>query len=149
MTATEISDSATTQDNRIELSLLNVDTWIDVYPQLNVIGITSNILANCIFDSFTRGSLKLVLDKGQSALYNNDQRQRIEKLLRAYFQTDLAVEIDIGNLETESPAALSQRLKQQEIEDMQNQFAQDKNVKKLVDTFAGKIVIDTISPIQQ
>jgi len=149
MTETEVSDSSTAQENRIELSLLNVDTWIDVYPQLEVIGITGNILANCIFDSFSHGSLKLVLDKGQSALYNSDQRQRIEELLRAYFQTDLAVAIDIGELKTESPAALSQRLKQQEIEDMQQQFAQDDNVKKLVDTFAGEIVIDTISPIQQ
>ena len=149
MAETEINDSSSGQEILIELSSLNGDNWIKVYPNLAANGISGNILANCVFESLHEGQLKLILDRGQSALYNEEHKQRIEELLSAYFRTSVSVEIDIGDIKTESPAAHSQRLRNQQIEDMQNRFAQDENVKKLVETFSGEILLDTVSENQQ
>ncbi|MBL4819953.1 MAG: DNA polymerase III subunit gamma/tau [Gammaproteobacteria bacterium] len=133
---------------RVDINSLNDQSWIDLFPQLRTTGITGNILANCIYNSFAEGKLKLTLDRAHSAVYNEEHRNRIEELLASYFKIGLAVDIDIGELDVESPAARSQRLKQEKIEEMRAQFSQDKKVRELLDRFSGEIITDSIFPIQ-
>jgi hypothetical protein len=92
--------------------------------------------------------LKLTLDVSQSVLFNADHHARIEKILSQYFQRRLKVEVSIDKLTQESPAANRERLRLQEIEDMQNSFTQDETVQTLLSNFSGEIVKDSISPIE-
>jgi hypothetical protein len=73
---------------------------------------------------------------------------RIETILCDFFDRQLQVEIAIDALTVESPAANRERLRLQEIEDMQNQFTQDETVQTLLNKFSGEIIADSISPIE-
>lgn len=126
---------------------LDNKNWISLYQHLHPGGITGNIMAHCVIDRVAEGSLHLCLDSTQSAVFSEEHRSRIEQLLADYFQRMLALSIEIGEPACESPAAFSQRIKREQIEQLRNRFQQDDNVKKLVETFSGEILQETISPV--
>ena len=78
-----------------------------------------------------------------------EHRDRIEQLLAGHFNQALSVVIEIGEPASESPAAYSQRLKREALERLRNNFQQDDNVQKLVETFSGEVLQESISPLGQ
>jgi len=135
----ELPDSAATLDE---------NNWIELCQHLNPGGITGNILAHCVIVSAAADSLQLCLDTAQSAVYSEEHRERIEQLLSGHFKQALSVAIEIGEPTSESPAAYNQRLKQESLERLRNNFQQDDNVQKLVETFSGEVLQESISPLR-
>jgi DNA polymerase-3 subunit gamma/tau len=127
--------------------LLDNQNWIALYQHLHPGGITGNIMAHCVIDRAAEESLHLCLDSRQSAVFSEEHRSRIEQLLAGYFQCTLELFIEIGAPACESPAAFNQRIKREQLEQLRNRFEQDNNVKKLVETFSGEILQETISPV--
>ncbi|MBT8147715.1 MAG: DNA polymerase III subunit gamma/tau [Gammaproteobacteria bacterium] len=125
-------------------------SWIQLCQHINPGGITGNILAHCVIMTTAADSLELCLDSTQSAVYSDEHKDRIAGLLGSFFgQDNLQVAIEIGEPASESPAAYSQRLKQEALERLRNNFQQDDNVQKLVETFSGEVVQESISPLDQ
>ncbi len=106
-------------------------------------------MAHCVIEGAAAHYLQLCLDRAQSAVFSEEHRIRIEQLLAAYFQLPLELTIDIGEPACESPAARSKRQKRERLEQLRNGFEQDDNVKKLVETFSGEILKESISPVRQ
>lgn len=142
--ASEFSNSATT----IELEKLNHRTWLQLFPQLSISGIASNILANCTVASVAGLRISLVLDSEQSAVFSEDIIPKLELPLQNYFNQDISVLIAIDNVEQETPAQLAQRMKIAKHEQMIENFEQDDNVQELLDKFSASIAKDSITPLE-
>jgi DNA polymerase-3 subunit gamma/tau len=130
------------------LESLNHQTWLEVYSQLNINGIASNIFANTVFEKAEKEHLHLILDESQSAVYSEDILPKLSDAISGYFNKSVAVHIKIGNAELETASLMSQRINQEKYSEMIDEFEQDENVQELLKHFSGTLAKDSISPLK-
>ena len=133
----------------IETGELNHEKWLDLYTKLDVNGIAANVLANTEFKYKKGQNFFLVLSEDQSAVYSDDILPKLSQSLSDYFGESIAVNIEIGKVEKETPAMVFQRLKQEAQEEMIDNFENDKNVQELLRHFSAKLAKESISPIKE
>jgi len=74
---------------------------------------------------------------------------KLSHALSQYFDETVDVVINIGEVSEETPAARAQRLKQEGIQNMINEFETDSNVQQLVDRFSASIEKGSITPVKR
>ncbi|MDG1027106.1 MAG: DNA polymerase III subunit gamma/tau [Gammaproteobacteria bacterium] len=131
---------------KISLDSLNKQSWLRVYPQLEISGIAANVLANSDFHLASSNSIHFVLDHSQSAVFSEELLPKISRALSDYFSSELSVNIEIGETKNETPALLSQRLKEEQHAAMINNFEKDENVQELLKHFSGTLARESIAP---
>jgi DNA polymerase-3 subunit gamma/tau len=132
-----------------ELSLLEIDNWHTFFERLNLTGITRNLLANCIVEDIKESHLAILLDVQQSALLNDEHRQRIIQCLRDVLGTHWQISLRIGELTQESPARRKQRIMDERIGKALADFHADPNVRHLVDRFSASVLPESINFISE
>jgi DNA polymerase-3 subunit gamma/tau len=132
-----------------ELSLLEIDNWHTFFERLNLTGITRNLLANCIVEDVQESQLAILLDVQQSALLNDEHRQRIIQCLRDVLGTHWQISLRIGELTQESPARRKQRIMDERIDKALADFHADPNVRHLVDRFSASVLTESINFISE
>jgi DNA polymerase-3 subunit gamma/tau len=132
-----------------ELSLLEIDNWHTFFERLNLTGITRNLLANCIVEDVQESHLAILLDVQQSALLNDEHRQRIIQCLRDVLGTHWQISLRIGELTQESPARRKQRIMDERIGKALVDFHADPNVRHLVDRFSASVLPESINFISE
>jgi DNA polymerase III subunit gamma/tau len=130
-------------------SLLEIDNWHAFFERLNLTGITRNLLANCIVEEIQEPHLAILLDVQQSALLNDEHRQRINQSLRDVLGTHWQISLRIGELTHESPARRKQRIMDERVEKALADFHADSNVRHLVDRFSASVVPESINFISE
>lgn len=130
-------------------STLDPESWHFFVENLNLTGITGNLLANCIVEHMHEQSLGLVLDLQQSALFNEEHRQRIIQSLRDSLGAHWQIALRIGELARESPAKRKQRLQDERVHHALKQFHADPNVIHLMERFSAHLVPESISFISE
>lgn len=120
------------------------EQWIAIVNELGVTGITGNLLANCVVESFFDKQLNLVLDNTQSSLFNEEHYRRINQSLVSYFNEDMKISITLGVPEAESPAQFRQRQRDERTQQAIADFKKDENVEKIITRFSAHIVQDSI-----
>lgn len=128
-----------------DLAGLNATSWLDLFPRLQVSGITGSILGNCVCNGLREGRLSFTLPDEHSAVYSEEHRLRIQEMLSAYFGQKLDINIEIGTTSKDSPAAREARIRQQNREKLVAEFASDPGVTQLVDRFSGTLLTDSIT----
>jgi len=131
---------------QIDLDSLSQESWLLLYPQLEISGIAANVLANSDFQRADSQSIHFVLDHSQSAVFSEELLPKISQALNDYFSTELSVNIEIGETKSETPALLSQRLKEERHAAMVNNFEKDENVQELLKHFSGTLAKESIAP---
>ena len=131
----------------VQLDQLDHATWLSVFPQLSVTGIVANVLANMQLVAVVGNEVQFKLDIKQSAVFSPDMNVKLESALAEYFSQPIAVNIDIAEVDVETPALLGQRLRAEKKQKMINEFEQDENVQELVSRFAGSVMQDSIEPM--
>lgn len=131
-----------------ELSELTHQGWLEIYRTMNIGGITANVLANSELVAVNGNTLRFILDQSQSAVFSDELVPKLEQSLSAHFKSDIVVQISTGVVNAETPAMLSQRLKQERHIAMVNEFESDENVQELVKHFSGTIAKDSIAPLK-
>ncbi len=132
-----------------EFSLLEIDNWHTFFERLNLTGITRNLLANCIVEDIKESHLAILLDVQQSALLNDEHRQRIIQCLRDVLGTHWQISLRIGELTQESPARRKQRIMDERIGKALADFHADPNVRHLVDRFSASVLPESINFISE
>ena len=94
---------------RVCLTDLDTLSWIPVYRSLPLGGVTRTIGSHCEYVAHSSGRIDLRLDEGRSTLYNDIHRERIEKALSGYFQQPVRLQVEVGVVQTETPAAWRER----------------------------------------
>lgn len=125
------------------------EKWIVIVNELGVTGITGNLLANCVVESFTDKQLNLVLDNTQSSLFNDEHHRRINQSLVSYFNEDMRISITLGIPLAESPAQFRQRQRDERIQQAITDFKNDENVGRIVNQFSAHIQQDSIIVISE
>ena len=123
--------------------------WHQVVGELGVTGITGNLLANCVLVSNVDNVITLVLDRNQSALYNDEHDKRIKQALTSYYGEQFKIALSIGDISSESPAQYQARLRAEALENARTEFANDEHVQALIETFSAHIVPDSVSIINE
>lgn len=131
------------------LADMNHQEWLKVYFQLKASGIVANVLANTEWVGVSGTEISFSLDEAQSAVYNEDLNQRLEQVLSDYFAQPVAVTVTVTSTDAETPAALSQRLREEKHARMVNEFETDENVQRLVQRFSATVATDTIAPLKE
>jgi len=129
----------------ITLDSLSPESWLRLYPQLEISGIAANVLANSDFQRADSSNIHFVLDHSQSAVFSEELLPKISRSLSGYFAFEVSVQIKIGDAKNETPAMLSQRLKKEKHIAMVNEFESDENVRELLKRFSGTLAIETIA----
>ena len=127
---------------------LDHQRWLQCYPDIPVSGIAANILANVELTNVTDDSLYFVLDQSQSSVYGDEILPKLAQILSKFFGRQLMVHIKIGSTEKETPAELSQRLKQERHSELVSDFEQDANVQQLLKRFSGTLAKDSIARLK-
>ena len=130
----------------ITLDSLSPESWLRLYPQLEITGIAANVLANSDFQRADSNTIHFVLDHSQSAVFSNELLPKISQALSSYFAIEVSVQIEIADAKNETPAMLSQRVKQEKHAAMVNDFESDENVQELLKHFSGTLAKETIAP---
>ena len=138
---------ATPTNSLGNLKDLNHASWLELYSHIGIDGIAANVLANSELNKVENNTMYFVLDEKQSSVFNKELLPRISMAVIDFFNKELEVLIDIGEITKETPAKLSQRLKQECHREMISDFEKDKNVQQLLKHFSGTLAKETITPI--
>ena len=118
--------------------------WVQVAPQLEVSGMTRNILMQCAFVGVEDGKLKLLIDPQFFDLANDSQQQRINQALLTYFDEQLKVVLEAGFSEEETPDVYAKRFKRERQQQAKALLEADPNVQALMQRFDAKLDDDSL-----
>jgi DNA polymerase-3 subunit gamma/tau len=130
----------------LSLEELGPTTWISLFNQLQLDGITRSIAANCLVSNVEGNHVTLVLDENQNSVFNDEQRRRINSAFDAYFIQAIQLDINPGKIDAETPAAWRERMDKERLQEAVKAFENDETVKAIVDRFSGAIQPGSIEP---
>ena len=145
--ACEVEDPLPPTTERLPLSALTPDSWIAVFQELPLAGVTRTIASYCLLDAVEGHRLTMVLDQNHDTLYNDTHRLRMEAALSEYFGTGIVLTVSPGEVNRETPAAWRERRRQERQQEAVNTIYADERVQTLVNTFSGTILDHTIEPV--
>ena len=140
--------SAQDQSKRAQVQQMTHQRWLEIFNSTNFSGIVGNVLGNSELIKADDATLHFMLDQNQSAVFSPELVPKLQQALADYFETEITVQISLGEVTSETPAILSQRLKQERHQEMIQEFEQDENVQELVRHFSGSIAKDSIAPVK-
>jgi DNA polymerase-3 subunit gamma/tau len=123
---------------------IGAEDWHELVERTRLGGISRNLLANCCVESMVEPHLDLILDTQQSALLNDDHRQRIAESLQAELGAHWQIRLRVGELLRESPAQRRHRLLEGSRQKALTDFHNDPNVIDIIERFSATLVPDSI-----
>lgn len=123
---------------------LGLDTWIDIFHQLNLNGVAQRVFANVEYRRNQDGVEIFCLDRSQSAIYNEDLLVKFEAALREFFGYKMNVQVFVSDVESETPAGYKKRLLDEANALRVTSYESDSNVQSLLKKFSGFVVKDSI-----
>jgi len=144
----EVSSSAhgDLDKSKISITELKPSSWINLFYQLDLDGITRSIAANFLLQEVSGKKLVFVMDDTQSTVFNEEQQRRINQALNTYFSDEVSLQVGPGEINTETPAAWQQRMDKERLAEAIQTFKNDATVKEIVERFSGAIETDSIEP---
>ncbi len=146
---TSVLDQETSRLAKDAIEGLTHERWLNCFSDLRANGIAANVLANSELCKSEENALYFVLDEQQSAVFNQELLPKLSQAVSELFEKEIAVHIEIGKIHKETPALLSQRLKQERHSKMVDEFERDENVQQLLKHFSGKLAKESIAPTNE
>ena len=134
-------------EERVSLADLDAQSWVPVFRSLPLGGVTRTIASHCEYVSHSAGRVDLRLDRGRSTLYNDTHRQRVEKALSDYFDQPLRLQVEIGQVHAETPAAWRERKIAERMAEARTSIFNDQHVQSLINQFSAVVIEDSIQPV--
>ncbi len=113
--------------------------WAQIIPQLNLPGLTKVLADNCTIVSWQDDVITLVLHEAQRPLLSPKHIERIQAGLRVYLNNNVKLNLTVGQVTAETPAAQGQRLQQAAQTAAETNIRNDQHIQQLEQTFAAKI----------
>jgi DNA polymerase-3 subunit gamma/tau len=139
-------DDAVANDAASPTDIIAAD-WPELLPGLELSGVAFNLASNCILEKIEGNKCFLRLSEQHASLWNKNYEARIARAFSQYFDAAMEVEISLGEQDTETPARYQERIKQEKIASALVTIQEDENVKRLLEDFDGKLVLDSVRPI--
>jgi DNA polymerase-3 subunit gamma/tau len=146
-TAEDASAAVKKRVPKIPFNEFNASTWFTVYNGIDTGGLLQSTVANCALINWEGLHLQFVLDHHQSTLYDTRHQQYLADLLTDYFGHPIEVTITLGDVPYETPSQIVIRQRQERQVQAEVAIANDPVVQQLQEMFDGKIVPESIKPI--
>lgn len=121
--------------------------WPEIYLGLSVGGVMRNTASNCELVGRQGNQLHFILDERNSSLYDEGHQQRLADILSEYFGEPALVMIQLGPVQTETPAQIATRKQSERYEQAVESVKSDPIVQQLVEHFAATLDEGTVEPI--
>ena len=132
---------------KISFNELNASTWFTVYNGIDTGGLLQSTVANCALINWESLHLQFILDHQQSTLYDTKHQQYLADLLTEYFGHPIEATITLGDVPYETPSQIVIRQRQERQIQAEEAIANDPVVQQLQEMFDGKVVPESIKPI--
>ena len=122
--------------------------WHDIVAALGLGGIDKQVANQCVLVQVTGNTIELALAPASAPLLNKEREARIQQSLKELLNVDIALTINMKEVEGESPSAREQRIGQEKIATAEAVIDEDENVKSLLDAFDGYVQPDSVHPVE-
>ena len=120
--------------------------WPEILAALKLSGVTRTLAANCLLESAGQDHCQLKLNEHHASLWNASHEQRIAAALSEGYGRPVRVSIQVGDIESETPAQLSEREREESHAQAVADIESDEGVQQLIERFNGRLDPDSISP---
>jgi DNA polymerase-3 subunit gamma/tau len=122
--------------------------WLELFPKLQITGMTGSIAANCTLISVEGDHWLLHLDPAHSALFNATQQRRLNDALNQYHQRTLTLTIELIKPEQETPAQAASRRRANRQREAEESIHNDPFIQQMMQQFGAVVRHDTIEPVE-
>lgn len=120
--------------------------WLALFPRLALSGLTLSIAAHCQWVRQEGNQWLLHLDPGNSALYNDNHRQRLQQAISDCTGEAVQITVDVAAPTQETPAIAEARRRHQRQLAAEASIHSDPLVQALIKDFSARISDDSIRP---
>ncbi|MFC4261199.1 DNA polymerase III subunit gamma/tau [Marinobacter lacisalsi] len=121
--------------------------WARDFRQLGIVGMPGNLASQASCDR-EGNRFRLTLDEGHYRLMTDRHRQKILEGLRAAFGGDATLEVTQGDAGEQTPIGWETRDKARRQQQAEQAIEQDPHVNAIVERFEGRVVKDSIRPLE-
>ncbi len=132
----------------ITLSSMRPQDWHALYLQLAPGGLLQSTLSNSECVSVQGNKMHFILDEKCSALYDDNQLQKISQLLSDYFKEPVSAIIEIGDAGL-TPAKIIIQQQAERLEQARISIENSPVIRELQSLFDAKVVTDSVEPLTQ
>lgn len=143
----QTSSSTAQPAAKINLAEISTTNWHEVVSALDARGILKQLVEHSAFIKSEKTSIFLAVAPTHAAMLTAEREQQLQEKLSAYFSQQVKLNIDKTEIETETPAARSDREQQERQASAENSIVNDDNVKNIMDAFNANVDIDSVQPI--
>jgi DNA polymerase-3 subunit gamma/tau len=150
-TTVSIKNTATklSQPEKPKPPLTRPEDWPTLLTQLNLSGASRALAAHCSLTKLAEDHATLLLDPNHSLLLHEQHKQRIAAAFSEYFQRPIKINIEVGKLTSETPAAQAERQQTEKQQAAAQSINDDKQVQAIIKTFNATIVSESIKAIEK
>lgn len=124
------------------------ETWHEMVTELNIGGALQQVVANSVLLEQSDDYFHLALAPASAPLWTKEREESLKKALNDYFGKQIKLEVEIKEVDGESPAARESRMQAERQLAAQNAIESDPNVKSLLDAFDAKIQPNSVEPLE-
>lgn len=141
----EEEESAVVIDLLLEKS---AEQWHTVFAQIPLRGVVRSVVANCSLEQVVGNTAHFILDEGHASLFNDSYCDRIANAMSELFGLVVSAEVIIGKPSRETPAAYADRLRSERQHNAEQSLHNDENVQNIINEFGGRLVVESIKPLE-
>ena len=123
------------------------DDWHAMVGALAISGLARELAQNCELRSLTEGQCILRLSPGRAHLQMKPSPEKLQQALSDYLGRAIMLRIEVGENDSETPAVVAGRQRQQRLDAAVNSIEQDAFVRDMIDSCDASIVQSSIKPI--
>ena len=113
---------------------------------MGLTGIVENIASHCELRQRQGHDLQFVLDESHAALYNEGHSDKLRMALENYFGSKVTLAVEVGQVQTETPAMRDERLAAQRQAEAVDAIEGDARLQALISRFDGELDRSSIQP---
>ena len=123
------------------------EQWHSVFAQIPLRGVVRSVVANCSLEQVVGNTAHFTLDEAHASLFNDSYCERIANAMSELFGQAVTAEVLIGKPSRETPAAYTDRLRRERQHNAEQSLHNDENVQKIINDFGGRLIVETIKPL--
>jgi DNA polymerase-3 subunit gamma/tau len=121
--------------------------WSELVPKLGLSGLNRQLASNCAYQRREGNVVHFSLDRRAESYLTRSRQDAVAAALAHYFGEPLKVDIQIGEIGSETPVQAAERQEIEEMDAARAGLEADPNVKALKDMFGAELVQDSVEPL--
>lgn len=121
--------------------------WHEIVAALGLSGLPRELAQNCELRHIRDNECALRLSPANAHLQMKPSQDKLQSALSEYFARPMQVRIELAQNQTETPAAVAGRQRQERAEQASSAIEQDSFVRDVIDTLDASVLESSIKPI--